>query len=314
MHPSSTMAPPDGSHDQLGGEVPPLPPLERPHRGGYVTTGAFRRGQKPPNAGRRYPIEVLNRVEIDQLLDIYPTHVATGVRDRAYAAFLWRTGVRLGESLAVLPKDFDRGTSSIAILRGKGHKRRVIGVDAETIAVLDEWLAVRASLGIGPRSPIFCQVQRPATGYPWRDTGARAALQFWAGRAGIVKRVHPHGLRHTCAFELGMEGTAIAIIRDHLGHQDFRTTAGYMDHLAPQRSIHAVAARTWAAAGLPATASGTARAAPGRADGLAVQLLEHLLRGQGVDVRLGEPTPGAAQALATPDLLGTLSAALEAAA
>jgi len=53
-------------------------------------------------------------------------------------------------------------------------------------------------------------------------------------RAGIDKRVQAHGLRHTHAAQLRIEGVDIAIISRQLGHSSIATTARYLDHLAPR--------------------------------------------------------------------------------
>lgn len=64
-------------------------------------------------------------------------------------------------------------------------------------------------------------------------------------KAGIEKRVHAHGLRHTLAAELREEGEDIGIISKQLGHANIGTTSRYLDHVAPTRVIKAVSARKW---------------------------------------------------------------------
>jgi len=53
----------------------------------------------------------------------------------------------------------------------------------------------------------------------------RVMLKRLAARAGIDKRVHAHGLRHTHAAQLRAEGVDIAIISRQLGHSSITTTA-----------------------------------------------------------------------------------------
>jgi integrase len=65
--------------------------------------------------------------------------------------------------------------------------------------------------------------------------------------AGIAKRVHPHGLRHTHAAELRAEGIDIGIISKQLGHTSIATTARYLDHIAPVAVIAIIAGRSWSA-------------------------------------------------------------------
>jgi site-specific recombinase XerD len=73
----------------------------------------------------------------------------------------------------------------------------------------------------------------------------RVVLKRLARRAGIDKRVHAHGLRHTHAAQLRAEGVDIAIISKQLGHASITTTACYLDHLAPRAVIAAIRRRTW---------------------------------------------------------------------
>jgi len=70
-------------------------------------------------------------------------------------------------------------------------------------------------------------------------------LKRLAAKAGIDKRVHAHGLRHTHAAQLRAEGVDIAIISRQLGHASITTTARYLDHLAPRAVIEAMRNRTW---------------------------------------------------------------------
>jgi len=70
-------------------------------------------------------------------------------------------------------------------------------------------------------------------------------LPRFARRAGIEKRVHAHGLRHTHAAELRAEGMDIGLISKQLGHSSIATTARYLDHIAPWAVVEAVGMRRW---------------------------------------------------------------------
>jgi site-specific recombinase XerD len=73
----------------------------------------------------------------------------------------------------------------------------------------------------------------------------RDMLKRKAARAGIEKRVHPHGLRHTHAAELVREGVPMNVIRDQLGHTSLATTDRYLRNVAPADVIGMGRARTW---------------------------------------------------------------------
>ncbi len=66
-----------------------------------------------------------------------------------------------------------------------------------------------------------------------------------ARRAGILKRVHAHGLRHTHAAQLRAEGVDIAVIKRQLGHSSIVTTVRYLDHLNPVAVVEAMRGRVW---------------------------------------------------------------------
>jgi len=55
-----------------------------------------------------------------------------------------------------------------------------------------------------------------------------------AGQAKIGFPVHPHMLRHACAFKLANEGHDIRSLQHYLGHKNIAHTVRYTD-LAPDR-------------------------------------------------------------------------------
>jgi integrase len=73
----------------------------------------------------------------------------------------------------------------------------------------------------------------------------RQLLPRLAGEAGLLKRVHAHGFRHTHAAQLREEGVDIGIISKQLGHTSIATTARYLDHIAPLAVVEAIRSRSW---------------------------------------------------------------------
>ncbi len=101
----------------------------------------------------------------------------------------------------------------------------------------------RAQLGLGGQHPLFCTLVGARMG----DAYIRVLLPRLARKAGIEKRVHAHGLRHTHAAQLRMEGVDIGIISKQLGHRSIATTARYLDHIAPQPVLETIRRRCWQA-------------------------------------------------------------------
>ncbi len=191
--------------------------------------------------GRRFPAEVLTDDEVRRLLAACKGPAFTVARHRALIALLYRGGLRVSEALSLCPKDIDAGAGSIRVLWGKGGKARTVGVDAGGFALVASWAATRATAGVSERAPLFCTREGVAmtSGY------VRRLMPSLARRAGILKRVHAHGLRHTHAAQLRAEGVDIGVIRRQLGHSSIVTTVQYLDHLAPTAVIEAIAKRAW---------------------------------------------------------------------
>ncbi len=206
-----------------------------------VTDPEPHRGREPANKGKKYPPEVLTPDEVRALLATCPPTTRTGLRDRALITVLYRAGLRISEALALRPKDVDPAVGSIAVLHGKGDRHRVVGIDAIALDIVDQWLRHRDSLGHPPTDALFCT----STGRQMDDGYFRALLPKLARQAGIAKRVHAHGLRHTHAFELMMEGVPMRIIQQQLGHVSLATTDRYLAHIAPREVIEAMRDRTW---------------------------------------------------------------------
>ena len=196
---------------------------------------------------RRFPPEVLDHDEVRALLDACNTRSLTGLRNRALLAFVYRTGLRIREALEVRPKDLDLERGAVRVLYAKGGRSRTVGIDAGGVAEVAAWLALRATLANvavpawRPFAPVFCSVH----GNRLTEAYVRRLLPRLARKAGIAKRVHAHGLRHTHAAELRAEGFDIGIISKQLGHASIATTARYLDHIAPWAVVEAVGRREW---------------------------------------------------------------------
>ena len=195
----------------------------------------------PANKGRKLPPEPLNPDEVKGLIRVCSKRAATGVRNRALIAVLYRAGLRISEALALYPKDLDPANSTIRVLHGKGDHDRVVGLDAGAWAILEVWLERRAAAGINGHARVLCTLK----GKPVKPAYVRGLLPRLARKAGIDKRVHAHGLRHTHAYELAGEGTPIHLIQAQLGHSSVATTDRYIKHLNPSAVVEAMKARTW---------------------------------------------------------------------
>ncbi len=217
----------------------------RGHPRPAVTLPGYRQGEHPPNYGMKLPAEILTPAEIRRLLDACARRGPSGLRNRALIVVLWRGGLRSAEALALELRDVDQEAGTVTIRHGKGNRRRVVGLDPPAFAVLERWLAVRRELGIPRGAPVFCMITNGNRGRPMGAAYWREAIKKLGVKAGIEKRVHSHGLRHTHAVELMREGVPLLVIQRQLGHSSLQITQRYLDHLEPGEVVATMQARTW---------------------------------------------------------------------
>ena len=129
----------------------------------------------------------------------------------------------------------------VRVLHGKGDKARTVGIDEGALAVLQRWLDVRAARKVGRSATVFCTLK----GDKLDAAYLRQLLPRLARKAGIEKRIHAHGFRHTHAAQLAAEGVPMNLIQRVLGHTNLSTTSRYIDHIAPTKIIEAMRSRSW---------------------------------------------------------------------
>ena len=185
--------------------------------------------------------DLLTASEIERLLRVCSNRAPTGIRNRAMVAVAWRSGLRIGEVLALRLKDVDLDGGTLVVQHGKGDKRRVVGIDAGTGALLARWIEVRGRRGINGHAPVFCTLD----GGEIDQSSVRHLLPRLARRASIEKRVHAHALRHVYAIELEREGATLSTIRDLLGHSSASVTDRYLRRLGAGEAVDFARQRTW---------------------------------------------------------------------
>jgi site-specific recombinase XerD len=197
---------------------------------------AFTRNGHRATRGQRYPADPPTVEEIIAVM-----HAAgddhDAVRLRALIVVLWRAGLRISEALALRESDLDLHRGAILVRRGKGGKRREVGMDRWAWEQLSPWLQLRATLPVGA---LFCVLRGPTAGRAWAPAGVRSQLHHAAARAGVRRRFAPHQLRHAHAVEMSREGVPLLVIQRQLGHADLAITSVYLRGIDNTEIVHAV--------------------------------------------------------------------------
>jgi integrase len=123
-----------------------------------ATLASFHEGHPPRNKGLRYPPDpptVEETITVMQAAGDDPD----GLRLRGVIVVLWRAGLRISEALALSETDLEPQRGAILVRRGKGGKRREVGMDRWAWDQLQPWLTVRVGLPL-ERCSAFCEGPR----------------------------------------------------------------------------------------------------------------------------------------------------------
>ncbi len=189
-----------------------------------------------PRLGRPLP-ETLTEPEVESLLAAPDVGTALGFRDRTMLEVLYATGLRVSELVGLQSSSLGMRQGLVRVT-GKGGRERLVPLGEEALDWLDRFLR-------GPRSEILDGRVSEAV-FPSRLGAAMTRQAFWvlvkryAARAGIVRPVTPHTLRHAFATHLLNHGADLRVIQLLLGHRDISTTQIYT-HVARERlrGLHA---------------------------------------------------------------------------
>jgi site-specific recombinase XerD len=196
-------------------------------------------GRSPANKGLRYPADPPKVEEIIAVMRAAGDG-AHGRRLRGLIVILWRAGLRIQEALALAEADLDRRRGALLVRRGKGGRRREVGMDAWGWEELQPWLELRLELPVGP---LLCVISGSTRGRHWSSADARAELRQTAVAAGVRRRFAPHQLRHAHAVEMAREGVPLIVIQRQLGHSNLGITSVYLQGIDNAEIIETVHAR-----------------------------------------------------------------------
>lgn len=132
--------------------------------------------RRPANKGRRYPADPPRIEEIVAVMKQAGTD-RYGQRLRGLILVLWRAGLRISEALGLTESDLEIARGSMLVRRGKGGRRREVGMDEWAWDQLRPWLETRVSLPVGP---LFCVIN-------WTDV-----------RRAVVKLAGPYRAATYC--------------------------------------------------------------------------------------------------------------------
>ncbi|MDH4460503.1 MAG: tyrosine-type recombinase/integrase [Flectobacillus sp.] len=173
---------------------------------------------------KKLPV-VLSKAEVWAMLKHCPL-----LKHRILIGLLYGCGLRCLEVRSVRLADLDFDRKNLKVVQGKGKKDRYVPLSDHLIRGLKKYISAEQ-----PSEYLFGgQINGRAGGdfdSRYSQKGVQWAVKEAAKRAGVLKDVHVHTLRHSFATHLLEDGLDIITLKDLLGHENIETTMEYL-HIA----------------------------------------------------------------------------------
>lgn len=183
-------------------------------------------------------VDFLELEEVERLIAAVSGTDIRSLRDRAILELLFSSGLRVSELVGLNREHLNLNKGEFSI-RGKGGKLRVVFLSPAAKNALKMYLDKRADVdpalfvayakkGLVNRKNSRRESQRLT------PRSVQRLVKRYAKKAGIVKDVHPHTLRHSFATDLLVNGADIRSVQSMLGHASITTTQIYT-HITNER-------------------------------------------------------------------------------
>lgn len=174
-----------------------------------------------------HEIEFLDGDELDRLLQAANGSDIKSLRDRAILELLFSAGLRVSELININRDQLNISRQEFSVT-GKGDKTRIVFVSDTAKEALEKYLNKRMDID----QALFVRFsnRKKSENEKTKRLTPRSIqriVKFYAAKAGIVKDVHPHTLRHSFATDLLANGADIRSVQTMLGHSSITTTQIY---------------------------------------------------------------------------------------
>lgn len=175
-------------------------------------------------------VEVLTLKELKRLFAAVELESDTAHRDLAIIETLYSTGLRVSELQRLNIEQVDLERCEFMV-RGKGKKPRIVFLSKRSCTAISKYLRSRED----NFRPLFINSGKGTKQSDVLDDEKRrlstvsieSIVRKYALKAGIIKKVTPHTLRHSFATEMLVNGADIRSVQEMLGHSSITTTQIY---------------------------------------------------------------------------------------
>lgn len=172
--------------------------------------------------------KLLNEDELARLFNALENR-----KHKAMLFTIYSAGLRVSELVRLKLGDIDANRMQLFVERAKGKKDRYVNLSPVLLDILRKYIQL---LGKRPKEYLF-ESEQTGTAYSTRTV--QDIFHQAKQRAGIMKEVGVHSLRHSFATHLLDKGVDIRYIKDLLGHFNIKTTERYL-HVSKKQLVNII--------------------------------------------------------------------------
>jgi len=173
-------------------------------------------------------ISFLEKEHVERLLSQPILSTPGGLRDKAMLEFMFSTGLRVSELVALNKDQINLKTREIGIV-GKGGRARVVFLSDKAVKFLQRYLIGR----IDHYKPLWIRIlNTPSPALSDEEVrltsrSVQRIIKKYGQKAKLPMNVTPHILRHSMATDLLRGGADLRSVQEFLGHKNISTTQIY---------------------------------------------------------------------------------------
>lgn len=175
--------------------------------------------------------KLLNELELARLFNALQNKKHKAMLFTAYSA-----GLRVSEIVQLRIQDIDSRRMQICVERAKGKKDRYVNLSPVLLDILRTYLKEYRP---APKHYLFEPEVGQGRQAPYATRSVQQIFSAAKNKAGILKEVGIHSLRHSFATHLLDKGTDIRYIKDLLGHFNIKTTERYL-HVSKKQLVNII--------------------------------------------------------------------------
>ncbi len=171
-------------------------------------------------------IGFLTTDEVSRLLNASSGSTLSSLRDHAILSLFFSSGLRVSELVNLDRDKLNIKRQEFSIV-GKGSKVRIVFISDAAKKALERYLEKRIDVDPALFVRIVKNPEKMNCSLRLTPRSIQRMIKKYATKAGIVKKVTPHILRHSFATDLLQNGADIRSVQALLGHSSINTTQIY---------------------------------------------------------------------------------------